>query len=160
MPLINAKCPNCGGTLQVDSGKDAAICPYCGSAFIVEKAINNYNVSYTVQHADVVNMYGSVNQDFDVRGGILIEYKGNSPVVHVPDNVIQIESNAFSKCKEGITEVFLPDSVRELKDQVFADCVNLTDVHLPKTLQKIGKACFNVERRIGSGADDTLIAAG
>lgn len=104
MPLVNAKCPNCGGTLQVDSGKDAAICPYCGSAFIVEKAINNYNVSYTVQHADVVNMYGSVNQDFDVRGGILIEYKGNSPVVHVPDNVIQIESNAFSKCKEGITE--------------------------------------------------------
>ena len=37
MPLVNAKCTNCGGTLQVDAAKEAAVCPFCGSAFIVEK---------------------------------------------------------------------------------------------------------------------------
>lgn len=42
MPLINAKCTNCGANLNVDSSKEAAVCEYCGSAFIVEKAINNY----------------------------------------------------------------------------------------------------------------------
>ena len=42
MPLVNAKCTNCGANLQVDNTKDAAICQHCGSAYIVEKAINNY----------------------------------------------------------------------------------------------------------------------
>ena len=29
MPLVNAKCTNCGGTLQVDNAKEAAVCPFC-----------------------------------------------------------------------------------------------------------------------------------
>lgn len=47
MPLVNAKCTNCGGTLTVDASKDAAICDFCGSPFIVEKAIQNYNYHIT-----------------------------------------------------------------------------------------------------------------
>ena len=41
MSFVNAKCPNCGGSLQVDNGKRAAICPFCKEAYIVEDAINN-----------------------------------------------------------------------------------------------------------------------
>lgn len=50
MPLVSAKCTNCGAKLEVDDTKDAAICAYCGSPYIVEKAINNYiiNISKTV----------------------------------------------------------------------------------------------------------------
>ena len=47
MPLVNAKCTNCGGTLTVDASKEAAICDFCGSPFIVEKAIQNYNYHIT-----------------------------------------------------------------------------------------------------------------
>lgn len=47
MPLVNAKCTNCGAPLIVDNTKEAAICQYCGSAFIVEQAINNYNYYVT-----------------------------------------------------------------------------------------------------------------
>lgn len=47
MPLVNAKCTNCGAPLLVDNTHDAAICQYCGSAFIVEKAIQNYNYHIT-----------------------------------------------------------------------------------------------------------------
>ncbi len=43
--LVPAKCTSCGATLKVDAVQNAAICPYCNSAYIVEKAINNYNVS-------------------------------------------------------------------------------------------------------------------
>ncbi len=45
MPLIAAKCTQCGAVLQVDNSQDAAICSHCGTPFIVEKAINNYNTS-------------------------------------------------------------------------------------------------------------------
>lgn len=58
MPLVNAKCTNCGANLKVDNTKGAAICEYCGSAYIVEKAINNYNITNNnTIHADIVNIY-------------------------------------------------------------------------------------------------------
>ncbi len=41
MPLVAAKCTSCGAALTVDSSKDAAICNFCGTPFIVEKAIAN-----------------------------------------------------------------------------------------------------------------------
>ena len=61
MELVNAICPNCGASLNVDENKDAAICQYCGSAYIVKKAIEKYNVNY-INHttnninANVVNI--------------------------------------------------------------------------------------------------------
>lgn len=48
MSLVPAKCTNCGGELQIDNTKDAAVCPYCGSAFIIEKAVNLYNQTYNI----------------------------------------------------------------------------------------------------------------
>lgn len=48
MPFTPAKCTNCGADLEVDASKEAAICPYCQTAYIVEKAINNYNQTNTV----------------------------------------------------------------------------------------------------------------
>ncbi len=62
MPFVKATCTNCNGNLEVDSAKDAAICPYCGTAYIVEKAINHYNTHNNI-HADVVNVYGGRTAD-------------------------------------------------------------------------------------------------
>ena len=56
MPLVAAQCTNCGAALQVDNSKDAAVCQYCGSAFIVEKAIHNYEINntYNIQNANII----------------------------------------------------------------------------------------------------------
>ena len=63
MPLVDAKCTNCGGILSIDCAKDAAICPYCGSAYVVEKAIQNYNISMNNLNADIVNIYAGNTAD-------------------------------------------------------------------------------------------------
>ena len=55
MKIVTAKCPNCGGILKVDSEKDAAICQFCQTPFIVEKAIENYNIT---------NNYTTVNNTY------------------------------------------------------------------------------------------------
>lgn len=66
MPLVNAKCTNCGATLTVDKDKEAAICQYCNSAFIVEKAINNYHITNKNSfNANVINVY--TNSNWDMR---------------------------------------------------------------------------------------------
>ena len=58
MPLVQAKCESCGGNLTVDSNLKAANCPFCGTAYVVQDAINHYNTSVTIEHlhADVVNI--------------------------------------------------------------------------------------------------------
>ncbi len=41
--LLPAVCTQCGGQLTVDPSQEAAVCPFCGTPFIVKKAINQYN---------------------------------------------------------------------------------------------------------------------
>lgn len=60
MPLIPAKCTACGADLSVDATKEAAVCPYCNTAYITEKAIQYYNTTNVTNintlHADVVQI--------------------------------------------------------------------------------------------------------
>lgn len=64
MPLTPAICPQCGGNIEVDNAQDAAICKFCGTPFVVEKAINNYNADIINNNfsGTVINM-GSANTD-------------------------------------------------------------------------------------------------
>lgn len=48
--LVPAICTQCGGQLEVDPAQEAAVCPFCGTPFIVSKAINNYNTVHVHQN--------------------------------------------------------------------------------------------------------------
>ncbi len=139
MPLVNAKCTNCGGTLQVDAAKEAAVCPFCGSAFIVEKAVQNYNIVNNI-HADVVNIYAE--KDFVIRSGILTQYKGESVDVVIPDNVLEIGANVFANNKY-LSSVTLPASLRKIGSKAFYHCDSLTHIALPAGLRSIGNFAFS-----------------
>lgn len=47
MPLVPAKCTQCGANIEVDSTNEAGICKFCGTPFVTEKAINNYTTNIT-----------------------------------------------------------------------------------------------------------------
>lgn len=140
MPFVQAKCTNCGANLEVDRDKDAVICPYCNSAYIVEKAINNYNTTNNI-HADVVNVYGSANSDFVIQAGTLIKYKGASVNVTIPDEVVAIES-AFKNCI-GLKSVTIPDGVTLIRANAFEGCIGLTSIALSDKLTEIGASAFS-----------------
>ncbi len=53
MALIKAQCTNCGGILDVDESKDAAVCPFCNTPYIIEKAIDLYKT----EHHTINNVY-------------------------------------------------------------------------------------------------------
>ena len=78
MSLIDLKCTNCGGVLKGDPNQDAMICPHCGSAFIVQNAINNYNNTYNVVNninANVVNVKSQDATTIIKRAFIVLENK-------------------------------------------------------------------------------------
>lgn len=137
MALVAAKCTNCGAALQVDNTKDAAICQHCGSAFIVEKAINHYHISNTIT-ADTVNVYTAA-ADFVIRAGVLEKYNGAETDVVIPAGVNIIGAKAFEGCI-GLTSVVIPEGVTEIGERAFEKCISLSKVHLPSTLKKIEMA--------------------
>lgn len=57
MPFVQAKCPNCGGILAVNSSNDAAVCQFCDTPFVVEKAVNNYNTTNNITIESGANVY-------------------------------------------------------------------------------------------------------
>ena len=60
MGFVEAKCTSCGAHLEVDNSKDAAICRYCNTPFIVEKAIQYYKNEVTISNSNVIiNNYGN-----------------------------------------------------------------------------------------------------
>ncbi len=73
MFLIPAKCTQCGANLKVDPTKEAAICSFCGTPFITQKAINNYNTTNVTNignlHADVVQVYDENSIDSRIKSG-------------------------------------------------------------------------------------------
>ena len=140
MPLIVARCTNCGGDIQVDSKKDAQICKYCDTAFIVEKAINNYNISNNIT-ASVVNMYGDYSKDFKIRAGVLTEYNGEARDVIIPKAVVEIGENVF--CKLRITSVIIPESVIKIETCAFMNCKSLTKIVIPASVNNIGAYAFS-----------------
>ena len=140
MPLVQVKCTNCGANLEIDNTLDAAVCPYCGAAFIVEKAINNYNTANHIS-AGPVNAYGGSSADFAVRGGVLEKYNGAAMEVVIPNSVKIIGDQAFYNCK-GITSVVIPDSVKEIGRYAFNNCAELESVTMANSVQKIGYCAF------------------
>ena len=53
MAIMKAKCTNCNGNLEVDTEKKVLYCPFCGTQFVVEQAINNYNINNNITAGNV-----------------------------------------------------------------------------------------------------------
>jgi len=129
MPFIEAKCTNCGAVLPVDSTREAWICGYCGTPFVVEKAIQQYN---TTIHVDTMVVQGG-KADFDISGGVLRKYNGNDADVVVPEGVLKIGEAAFKDCA-ALESVKLPDSLEEIRKETFMNCVHLKSITFPPKL--------------------------
>lgn len=138
MALLDAKCTNCGGLLKIESEKEAAICLYCGSAFVTQKAIQNFNTTNNI-YAQNINIQ-NFNEDYQIEAGRLIKYTGASKDVVIPDNVDIITEKCFRGM--GITSVSMNNNVKKIGMAAFYDCKNLTNIRLSNSITEIPASCF------------------
>ena len=69
--LVPAVCTQCGAALEVDPTQEAAVCKYCNTPFIVDKAIQNYNIQNAkIDHVDnvTIDMKGTADSFFGFLG--------------------------------------------------------------------------------------------
>ena len=57
--------------------------------------------------------------------------------VSLPDTIVRIRAGAFKG--SGLTTFTGPDSLLSVGDEAFADCTNLEEVILPKTILQTGE---------------------
>jgi len=128
----------------VESTSDAAICKFCQTPFITEKAINHYNTFNNTTNnirGDVVNVYGVSSADFVIRAGMLEKYSGMMTDVIIPTTVSEIGIEAFSGCS-SLKSISIPDSVTRIGNRAFYGCRSLTDIVIPNSVMHIGYRAF------------------
>lgn len=141
MPFVHAKCPVCGGVLDIDDSKKAVICQFCNEPFIVEEAINNYytynttnntfntdnRATHNYSDGTIVNVYEDTNKDFVIEAGVLKEYHGASTNVVIPEGVYQIYPDCFNGML--ITNLKLPASLKDLSNINSLQIFNFIELH-------------------------------
>jgi tetratricopeptide (TPR) repeat protein len=93
MEFVPAKCTQCNADITVDPAKEAANCGYCGTAFIVDKAIKNYNIANAQINAQTVNVYNSSNTELESlmkRGQLSLESGDWTDAFRCFDKVLDI----------------------------------------------------------------------
>ena len=129
MPLVKAQCTNCGAALEVDSSNDAAICPFCGTPYVVEKAIHQYVTNVTNHIHTAVIVDDKQQSDFEINQVTLVKYHGHDNNVVIPDYIKVIGKRAFADCF-FIQSVQVPAGLVKIELEAFKGCTNLASINL------------------------------
>lgn len=141
MPFVQAKCPVCGGMLAVDDTKKAAVCQFCGDAFVVEEAVNNY-ITNNITNNTVNNNIGD--------GAIVNVYEQSKSVSALLERVAQFledkDWNSASQYCEDILDIdpqnaqaYLGKLMAELQVSKKADLVKHKTLESSANYQRILK---------------------
>lgn len=79
--------------------------------------------------------------DFQLNGSLLVKYTGTATTVSVPDTVKTIGQEAFAN-NANLTTLNLPKTLETIEYAAFNGCNNLTKVVIPDSVESIGSAAF------------------
>jgi len=82
-----------------------------------------------------------INTAFDVKGGVLVKYRGKGGNVIIPAGITTIGAQAFFNCY-NVNSITIPDSVKRIESSAFEFCSGLMSVHIPKSVTFIDGAVF------------------
>lgn len=105
--IVPAICTSCGATLEVNGEEKTATCPFCNSSYIVDQAINNYDVkmrgNLKVENA-TINVTGSNIDNLLKRAGAFEEEGELEAALDYYNRVLDIDFSN-EEGKEGFDRV-------------------------------------------------------
>jgi DNA-directed RNA polymerase subunit RPC12/RpoP len=82
MPFVAARCPQCGGDLQLDNQKETGFCMHCGSKIVVQEAIKAVRIDNTHMIETWMNM-----------GDLAVEAGNNDEACSYYTKVIEVQTD-------------------------------------------------------------------
>ena len=131
MPFVQAKCPNCGGILNVDNSHDAAVCQFCNTPYVVEKAITNYNNTFKIDNA-TINVAGMNIDNLNARARQYEEQGNIIKAVEYYNKVLDIDIHNTTAI-EGLKRLDINDKGLivfegyELSNEQYCSIVNFIE---------------------------------
>ena len=110
---------------------------YAAHVFADGSLGNFYNVNYVhgaVRPAFRINLKSDLFQSF------ISSQSPEAIMIKVPD--LHIRAGKVLNALKNVRDVAIPESITELTDSCFAQCIHLQRVNLPTSLKKIGQRAF------------------
>ena len=102
----------------------------------------NYCIQNNIKFIDLnADEYGFKCENLPDGTRKLLEYKGTSANVVIPNDISIIGEFAFYQCI-SLTSISIPDSVTSIGDAAFAYCTNLTSISIPNSVTSIEDYTF------------------
>ena len=172
MALIKAQCTNCGGVLDVDETKEAAICPFCNTPYVVEKAINLYKVndaSINVQNANI-NVSGMLDADTMFENWVVTNddrlrkdftyYYGADPRVEYMkmwNGRREFIGEDFDKAEALINSIFSNERFQKYKTKELSEVIRLREERKATEIRREQEEAFKEQRKAIEKKKDTIL---
>lgn len=95
------------------------------------------------------NASGAADNGFMMDGDKLVTYTGTATSVSVPDGVKVIGAEAFADCQD-LAYVTLPRTLEKIENGAFSGCCNLNRIIIPEGCEAIGNGAFADCRNLAS----------
>lgn len=128
-------CANCKKTVFKE--RTNGTCCYCGKN--MEKRAEKpsfFAKLFGAKTAEATVAVADPENEFKIKGSLLIRYIGKGGDVAIPDTVTEIEAGAFENT--NAENIFVPDSVEIINDYAFKNCTSLHSIELGEGLETIG----------------------
>jgi len=136
MPLVAAKCTECGAAIEVEDTKEAGICNFCGTAFITQKVVNEHHVHVTKHITkNVFGVDGKSADDFCDSGDTFVKLEDWENSQDAYEQATKLEPSNYrgwfglvKVCTKGFTD--------------YLDCEHI------KYLRKASAVASDIEKKI------------
>lgn len=125
MELKPAKCPNCGGELQLPNSKVEATCVYCDSRIIVSEAINAMKNDLQPLLKIMEDAYEAAGDGKDLQSyaNKVLEIDSNNALAMFYKGMAHCWMNKISEGIVFIKKAINPNSPIEFKERVYHEVV-------------------------------------
>lgn len=170
--LVAANCTNCGAALQVDSSLQAAVCPFCNTPYIVEKAIQNFNITnnYIVKGANVENLLSLA--DNSLKAGKFSEASSyadraletdptsiNAWIYKILAAGFDIEGDRSSEISSYVESALDNGANDEDEIKIYEAVLDVSIIHIEEAIKLLGSNKERIQKQLNDKRDKRDIAA-
>lgn len=98
MPLVPAKCTQCGANITIDDSFETGVCQFCKTTFISEKVINNNHTYITnnnnYEGATINIASGDINNFLNMASNALNTKNGKEALIYA-DKILELYFNNY-----------------------------------------------------------------